>query len=525
MLFNSLDFMIFLPIVLLLFYWLKNLEAKIVLLLCASIFFYGWWKIEYVPLLLGSIIVNYFVAQMIHHRRVKGRGHQSILTIGICFNLALLGTFKYTDFAISSVNQIADAGFPVTGIILPLAISFFTFQQIAYLVDAAAGKTKANGFLDYALFVSFFPQLIAGPIVHHSEMMPQFKKSLGNSKVELNLVIGLAIFVIGLIKKILIADNIAPYADEVFNAANAGDKVTFFIAWAGSISYTLQLYFDFSGYADMAIGIARMFGIKLPLNFHSPYKAASIIEFWKRWHMTLSRFLKDYLYIPLGGNRKSTFRKYTNLMITMVLGGLWHGAGWTFIIWGTLHGIYLLANHAWRGLIQHLGIQKPVFGMRFVGVLVTFLAVVIGWVFFRSENYDTALNILAGMIGLNGVPLPATLMVIAEPVSGIFSRMGIEIAHGNPGIPPTEFLLIAGGLIIIWMAPNTQQIMAQYSPALMIGQKQLGKHSADPGYVVAKHSRFHWRITPAWAVFQGIILAFTILVGLGVESPFLYFQF
>ena len=337
MLFNSYVFILaFLPIVALGYFRIQAYgkhEGALVFLALASLFFYAWWNPIYLPLLLASILINFFLGV----RLCKNRS-VILLSLGILFNLALLGYFKYANFLASNINQAFDTSIHPGHIILPLAISFFTFQQITYLVDSYNQLTKDYRFSHYTLFVTFFPQLIAGPIVHHHEMMPQFMQRKAWSPSMDNLAVGLTIFVLGLAKKVLIADKIAPYASAAFAASDHGTALTFFEAWKGALAYSFQLYFDFSGYSDMAIGLARIFGIILPLNFFSPYKANNIIDFWRRWHMTLSRFLRDYLYIPLGGNRKGTIRRYLNLFITMLLGGLWHGAVMGCAAWILSHG-------------------------------------------------------------------------------------------------------------------------------------------------------------------------------------------
>jgi alginate O-acetyltransferase complex protein AlgI len=333
MLFNSYTFIfIFLPITLLVFFSIGGKghhRIAIAWLVAASLFFYGWWNPAYLSLILGSILFNYAVGVALSNLQAQSSAShltkKIILSFGILVNLFLLAYFKYANFFVDNLNSLSGSNFHLQTIILPLAISFFTFQQITYLVDAYKGETREYNFLHYCLFVTFFPQLIAGPIVHHREMLPQFVKNTIYKFNHQHLAIGLTIFFIGLFKKVVLADGVAVYATPVFEAAEQGVMLTFFEAWAGALAYTFQLYFDFSGYSDMAIGIARMFGIRLPLNFNSPYKSVNIIEFWRRWHITLSRFLRDYLYIPLGGNRKGKFRRYINLMITMLLGGLWHG--------------------------------------------------------------------------------------------------------------------------------------------------------------------------------------------------------
>lgn len=410
----------------------------------ASLFFYGWWNPAYLGLILVSILFNFATGTAL---RNPGRHspNKGLLILGVAGNLGLLGYFKYANFFVSNLNSILAADFHLETIILPLAISFFTFQQITYLVDSYRGETHEPNFLRYCLFVTFFPQLIAGPIVHHKEMIPQYAKDRVYSLNPKLFAAGITLFVIGLFKKVVLADGIAAYATPVFNAAEVGAALTFFEAWIGALAYTFQLYFDFSGYSDMAIGLGGMFGIQLPWNFNSPYKAKNIIEFWRRWHITLSRFLKDYVYISLGGNRKGRVRRYLNVMITMVLGGLWHGAGWTFVIWGTLHGLYLLINHGWRALRQALGhdLNRTSWWGRGMAQVVTFTAVVVGWVFFRSETLGGAIHILLTMFGANGLSL-----------SGISSS---DIL-GDPALG-LELIMIL--FVIAWVGPNSTQYISQ----------------------------------------------------------------
>lgn len=416
MLFNSVEFVFFfLPIVLLAYYLcsilVKKDEARYLVLVLCSLFFYGWWNYKYLLIIVASITFNYTLGTFLSRSDAAPK-KKLILAGGIAANLFLLGYFKYTDFLLSTIAQIGGTDYVFQNIVLPLAISFFTFQQIAYLVDSYKSETREYNFIHYTLFVTFFPQLIAGPIVHHKEMMPQFQKRLASSETLKNIYLGAFFFSIGLFKKIVIADGISIYANNAFGAADSGLTLYVLDAWGGALAYTFQLYFDFSGYADMAIGAALMFGIKLPINFNSPYKSVNITEFWRRWHMTLSRFLRDYIYIPLGGNRKGSARKHTNLMITMLLGGLWHGAGWNFIIWGGLHGFYLVINHFWQTLsassVKRL--PKPLLSIyRFFAWLLTFLAVVVAWVFFRAVTLDGAIIMLKGMFGLNGFEVPYNL--------------------------------------------------------------------------------------------------------------------
>lgn len=379
------------------------------LVLC-SLFFYGWWNPRYLLLIICSMVFNYVFGVMLSNRDNR-KIRKGLLAFGVTINLALLGYFKYTNFFVAQVSWGLGLDYRLDEILLPLAISFFTFQQIAYLVDAYRHEVKEYNFLQYSLFVTFFPQLIAGPIVHHKEMLPQFDSNHIYKFNYEHMAIGLSIFVIGLFKKVIIADGMALYASPIFAAADAYEALTFFEAWGGALAYTFQLYFDFSGYSDMAVGIAYMFGIKLSLNFNSPYKATSIIDFWRRWHMTLSRFLRDYLYIALGGNRKGPVRRYINLFLTMLLGGFWHGAGWTFIVWGMLHGIYLIINHAWGKIRKDL--LKWSDNVGFVELtaarMLTFTAVMIGWVYFRAGTFAGANHLILSMFGFHGVAWPVRL--------------------------------------------------------------------------------------------------------------------
>jgi D-alanyl-lipoteichoic acid acyltransferase DltB (MBOAT superfamily) len=377
-------------------------------LVIASLVYYGFRDPAYVLLVLASAAFNYALSRRLGPGKPYGR---ALLAFGVISNLGVIGYYKYTNFAVEIVNGITGSGLQLAAIALPIGISFITFQKIAYLVDASRGKTRNDGPLEYLLFVTFFPQLLAGPIVHHSEMMPQFRKQLGSGIHLHDLTIGLTTFTIGLAKKVLIADQVARFANPVFDAAAAGQPLTFLDGWIAALSYTMQLYFDFSGYSDMAIGIAAMFGVRLPPNFDAPYRSRSIVEFWRRWHMTLSRFLRDYLYVPLGGNRHGRTRRYLNLMLTMILGGLWHGAGFTFIAWGALHGLYLCANHAWdafasRALPRGFRDRR---GWQVLGTGMTFIAVVVGWVLFRADDLGAAGTVLHAMAG--GAGFEVTSMI------------------------------------------------------------------------------------------------------------------
>jgi len=396
MLFNSYAFIfLFLPVALLGFFQLARIHHAYAAawLALSSLFFYGYWNPAYVGLLLGSIVCNYALGMWIV--KAAGARKQQMLVFAIATNLALLGYYKYTNFFVGSINTVTGSSWHVDDIILPLGISFFTFTQIAFLVDTFQGKVKEYNFIHYLLFVTYFPHLIAGPVLHHKDMMPQFAQPSTYRINWDNVATGILLFTLGLCKKVLWADTLAPFATAIFDGAHhgmaTGTLPTIYEAWSGALAYTLQIYFDFSGYTDMALGIALMFNIRLPINFNSPYKSTSIIEFWRHWHITLSTFLRDYLYIPLGGNRHGKLRRYLNLLATMVLGGLWHGAGWTFVIWGTLHGIYLTINHLWRETVAERFLDRvPVWLGAITGGAITFVAVVAAWVVFRSSDMAQA---------------------------------------------------------------------------------------------------------------------------------------
>ena len=490
MLFNSYTFIfIFLPITLIGFFTLaRYYSAKVATgwLTIASLIFYGYWNPTYLTLLAISILFNHQIGDRITKIETGSRGAKILLWIGISLNLALIAYYKYAGFFLSSLNSLLQTNLPIPEIILPLAISFYTFTQIAYLVDAFRGETK-NVKYDlptYSLFVCFFPQLIAGPILRHDELIPQLRQKEHFIFSHKNITMGIVLFTLGLSKKVLIADNLSPWVTPIF--ANA-DNVTFIEAWVGALSYTFQLYFDFSGYSDMAIALGWMFNINLPLNFNSPYKAISITDFWRRWHITLSNFLRDYLYIILGGSRKGEVRRYTNLLITMLLGGLWHGAGWTFVIWGGLHGVYLSINHAWR----KLEISLP----KIIGWIITFLAVVFSWVLFRASSFSGAIALLKTMIGFKGIVIPG------NPQSNFswLNQLGIEFNNWGElnYLPPGNaysLIVLLGLILAVALLPNTQQIMENF--------------------------KLKW-----WsATLIGFIMAISLL-SLNRVSEFLYFQF
>ena len=437
MLFSSYEFiLVFLPITLAGFLALRFRGSKsltLTWLIGASLTFYAFWDPWNLLVLFASIAVNFSCGTLLAERARTHRPTHLLLAIGVTFNLALIGYFKYAAFAATNLNALFGTNIPILELVLPLAISFFTFQEIAYLVDSSRGETYGYRFKDYLLMVTFFPHLIAGPIVNHRILMRQFMSPAPLPVRVQTFSMGLCFFVVGLAKKVLLADGVAPQANLVFDTAAQGVVPSFADAWLGALAYTLQLYFDFSGYSDMAIGLGLLFGIRLPVNFNSPYQATSIIDFWRRWHMTLSAFLRDYLYVALGGNRHGELRRYVNLGLTMLLGGLWHGAGWTFVCWGALHGFGLAINHGWRKWAGERSAGLSLLGSSLARVL-TLLFVVFGWVLFRADSMATAGNIMASMVGLNGFELRVnadrTLTALTS-VAGIATLFAIALLTRN----------------------------------------------------------------------------------------------
>ncbi|BAE48959.1 MBOAT family O-acyltransferase [Paramagnetospirillum magneticum] len=483
MLFNSAPFLFaFLPLVLAGFFGIRRMgwRPAMAFLTLASIVFYAWWNPAYAWPLAASIVGNFLFGLAIARSR-DTRWGGAILALGVAANLAFLGIFKYERFFAESVAPLLGLMITSQRLELPLGVSFFTFTQIAYLVDVRRNLVRDADALSYTLFVTFFPHLIAGPIIHHKEMMPQFRQPRRDCATSENLVAGLSLFAIGLFKKAVIADWVASYVSPGFSAAGAGQDLGLLAAWQCALAYTVQIYFDFSGYSDMALGLARLFGIDLPVNFNSPYKATSIIEFWRRWHMTLSRFLRDYLYFPLGGGRCGPVRRHVNLMLVMTLGGLWHGAAWTFVAWGCLHGLMLVGNHAWRAIRPAV----PGRGEVVAGWILTQVLVVVAWVFFRAVNFDAALIVLKGMAGLNGL-----------------SGGAVKVAWDG--------LVLSLVLMAVCVAaPNSQQIMSATGPGL------------EP---VERPDRLAWRPTTGWAWTLAAMLACSAMT-LWRTSEFLYYQF
>lgn len=518
MLFNSFPFIfVFLPVVLAGFLLLARASHRLAAawLTVASLAFYGWWDARYVALLLGSIGFNFIVGTRIARQR-ESRDPDAgmlLLVVAIGVNLALLAYFKYAVFFLANLQALTGHIVALPDIVLPLGISFFTFTQIAFLVDAERGVVREYKFMHYALFVTYFPHLIAGPILHHREMMPQFAQRTTYALNWDSIAIGLTMFIIGLFKKAVIADDMAGFVTPAFSAAAIGTQLTLLEAWGAALGYTFQIYFDFSGYTDMALGASRMFGIVLPLSFRSPYKARNMIDFWRRWNITLSRFLRDYVYIALGGNRKTSTRRFVNLMATMLIGGLWHGAAWTFVVWGGLHGIYLIVNHGWRSLRLRLKVASLPGGQA-VGIVTTFIAVVVAWVFFRAPDLATATSIIAGMAGQHGIVLPAQWQPSARSIGTWLASHGVQfgtLAYFNR---VAQFNWLCFLLALCWVAPNTQQILAPYRPAVM-----------TPGYGDLGNAGFlTWR--PSWAWLSALVaLGLFALLSVDRYSEFIYFRF
>lgn len=416
--------------------WSNGLLSRYVLV-AFSLLFFVCGGLHYLPHLLVSMGINYGIAECIlRNRESYGAGiGKGLLTGGIVFNVLFLGVFKYADFFLTNFNTLIPAEIAPLGLIMPLAISFYTFQQVAYLVDCYQGKAGRSSLLDYCLFITFFPQLIAGPILRQREVMPQFGRALQAGVNYQNCSLGLLIFFTGLVKRVVIADTFGLWADAGFSP---GATHTFIEAWVSSLSYTFQIYFDFSGYTDMAIGSAYFFNIRLPINFDSPYKALNIQDFWRRWHITLSRFLRDYIYIPLGGSKEGEFRMYGNLLVTFLIGGLWHGAGWTFVLWGAIHGVASVIHRLWRSW----GVRLPALLAGFL----TFNFINITWVFFRAENIRDALDVIKAMFGLSAF----SGRVLFEGISGKQQNF--------------SWVILVVAVITVFFIKNTNSIPERFQP-------------------------------------------------------------
>jgi len=542
MLFNSTEFLfVFLPVTLFGFYLLGTISRTSALrwLILASLVFYAWWRPINVLIIAPSIVVNFALARTL--LRLNGgdgsrNASKAVLLLGISFNVVFLGFFKYTDFLSGAINDVFGANLVLRHIILPLGISFITFQKIAFLIDVQAGRVRSFTFQDYCIFVLFFPQLIAGPIVHYREMMPQFHAVSCRLNKE-NVAVGLTLLFSGLFKKVVFADHIALFVTPIYEHSAAGGGTSFLLAWMAAIGFTLQLYFDFSGYSDMALGLARFFGIRLPQNFDSPLRASSIIDFWLRWHMTLTRFLTAYIYNPLAlwltrrrlakgqpgfGGRNTTAGAFVYLLmfptiITMFVSGLWHGAGYGFIVWGLLHGFYLTINHGWRIVAARLWPDRPSY-LRFmkpVGFVLTFVSVTTAMVFFRAPTMTSAVDLVKGIIGLNGIALPPALFDRLGPLAETLHGFGVVAESWSIQDFEKTAIWISILMFVALACPNTLQILARYEPAL--GVKSQSTKLAI-GRIV------EWNASLPWAIAVSAVAAIAI-VSIGGPSEFLYWQF
>jgi D-alanyl-lipoteichoic acid acyltransferase DltB (MBOAT superfamily) len=541
-LFNSYEFIFFfLPVTAGVFYFLGRFVSKTLAirwLILVSLLFYAWWRPLNVLLITPSILINFGLARLLLQllQRDKRGLAKATLIVGIAFNVAFLGYFKYANFFVGVVDDTLGTNYVLDRIILPLGISFITFQKIAFLVDVAAKRVVSFTLQDYCLFVLFFPQLIAGPIVHYREVMPQFQRAACRYDKD-NVAVGITLFFAGLFKKTFLADGIAPMVTAIYGQSTAGHSISFLYGWMAAIGFTLQMYFDFSGYSDMAIGIARLFGVRLPPNFNSPLRATSIIDFWLRWHMTLTRFLTAYLYNPLClgltrrrlarglagfGGRSTTIGSFVTLLMlptifTMCVSGLWHGAGYTFIFWGFLHGIFLTINHLWRLFARRSWPDRPRYQriMAPVGFIITFLCVVTAMVYFKSPTMASAWNIVQGMAGLHGITIPPTAFQRLGPLAGWIRDVGVGLgAADDIFFKLWEWILALSALA--FFAPNSLQILARYEPALGVEQAT--------AYNIGPRLRLIWRTSFGWTAAAAVIAVVGVLHTGGV-SEFLYWQF
>jgi alginate O-acetyltransferase complex protein AlgI len=502
MLFQSNEFIFaFLPVVLVVSYLLTKVNSRLMIpwILGSSFFFYCWHEPAYGILLAGSILANFQIAKIIGRHRSR-----FLIVIGVSANLGLLVYYKYTDLFLGTVNFLAqDQLVPLQNIILPIAISFFTFQQIAYLVDCYRGHPPEQSLQKYSLFICFFPQFIAGPIVHHSDLIWQFERMPRRFGGSLDISVGSTIFIVGFIKKVVFADGAGIYSDAIFTATSEPDLIT---SWIGGLAYSMRIYFDFSGYSDMAVGLARLFGIVLPINFFSPYQSGSIVEFWRRWHITLSRFLKQYLYFSIGGNRVGRARQMVNIVIVMLLGGLWHGAAWTFVLWGGLHGIYIVLNQMWRAFGKFKIPYLP-------GLIITNICVIFAWVPFAASSSDVTFKIWKGMLGFNGVVLPEFLATTSlQKVFSFNNEPFRDIFLTGGGLSGAS--IFVGALLIAYLAPNLYTCFNIRNPVLDLKQFD---------YRLA-YRFLRWR--PSAIAASLLFLSFVSVIVHHVSSvEFLYFQF
>lgn len=519
MVFSSYVFLFgFLPIAFALTYlagrWNK-LAAKLTLL-AASLVFYSWWSPKQLPLLLGSIVFNFFIGGLIQRAEARGQSRwvRIWLTLGLVGDVSFLCWFKYGNFIADNLSNVTGVDFDLPKIALPLGISFFTFQKIAYLIDSARGQARKIGFLDFSLFAAFFPQLISGPIVHYKEIVPQLMSRRFGKLIVRNVLIGLTILAIGLFKKAVIADTLAGYSKPLFQSAQ-DHGFNLLTGWLAAVTFTFQLYFDFSGYSDMAIGLGRMFGIKLPLNFHSPLRAPNIIDYWRRWHMTLQRFIVSYIFQPMSLplNRMAANRGLKGwpqffvavalpTFVTFLIVGAWHGVGWTFVLFGGMHAIYICLNEAWRefGKQRRRKLKKLGVTVREGGPLgavssrlITLVAVGFANVMFRASNVESAWHIWKGMTGFPG----------QGPATASNLDLGLVMA-----------LVVSTALV--FLAPNTQQIMRRFGPAY---------NWKDWRDVARAPLDWTWKPSTLGLAFVGLTLFLGVIFIQRGQAVFLYFNF
>ena len=551
MLFTSYEFIfLFLPVVVIGYFVLGRLAGRtpaLVWLVLASIGFYALSRVHSLAIILPSIVFDYLLARGLEHLDESKRAlRASLLAVGVAANIAFLGYFKYRNFFLHTTNLLVGTHFAFRPSILPLGISFITFQKIAYLVDVYTRKVKTGGFLDFLLFTLFFPRVVAGPIVHYQEVMPQLSRPTFRW-VSTDVAVALCLFSIGLFKKVVIADSLADFANPVFAAPLQGEAVTMLSGWTGALAYTFQIYFDFSGYSDMALGVARIFGVVLPMNFNSPLKASSILEFWSRWHITLSRFLTAYVYTPLllrmtrrrMARGKPVLRGRSTEMsaivmlialptvLTMTLCGFWHGVGSTFIVWGILHGLMLTTNQAWRTLrprfwrhqASHDRVMTP------VGFVLTFAAVVLTFVFFRASSVTAAIAILRGMAGLNGITVPYAVGLRLGTFGEWLERIGVTYDWSSGSQFIASFVWLAVLFVVVTTIPNSLELLSPYRPALDFQRAE--SDATDPNGAGRALGRLGLRDIVRSRLGPPLVAALAVagVLGLHRVRAFLYWQF
>ncbi|MFT3722024.1 MAG: MBOAT family O-acyltransferase [Hyphomonadaceae bacterium] len=549
MLFNSHVFLfLFLPACLTLVYLASFLGQRVsgkIALILASLAFYAYWRVDHVWIILASILVNYFGVRLTS-RLPEPTARSAGLAILVSFNLGLIGVFKYLGLIVETYSDLTGVTAAAISLALPLGISFFSFQQIAYVIDFHRGGRRDDGLIDYSLAVLFFPHLIAGPLVKYRALIDQFSsrrlkssdtnelaspsdaadKTVGSETpadeprlfrpTQATVAAGLTIVAIGLFKKVFLADSFAVYANTIFNAAESGISLATKDAWIGAVSFFFQIYFDFSGYSDMAVGLALFFGIKLPANFLSPYMSRSIVEFWRRWHITLSNFLRDYVYISLGGNRHGVIRRHINLLLTMLIGGLWHGASWTFVVWGGLHGVYLVINHLYSALRKRIPFGQHRTERAFYWLL-TLFAVLIAWVYFRAESFGGAHRLLTAMFDFQSAGGEKLLIyeTHASTLPGQIARAFKELHFSRFGMQSFWLSLALLAACITFLLPNTYELFARHRAV---------EGDLPASLRTAPLVKLHWRPSIAWLLATSVMLTIGLL-SITQVAQFIYFEF